>query len=402
MNISPPNNPSLPRLSRFLSLAIFLLFFFHSLPAQIPSGYYNSAEGLSGAPLKTALHKIIRGHTKKTYAQVWTAFYTTDDKTNGKVWDIYSDVPGGTPAYEYTFGTNQCGNADSEGDCYSREHSFPKSWFNGVESDTMYSDIFHLYPVDQYVNMRRSNNPYGTVSSPTWTSTNGGKLGPCSTSGYAGTVFEPISEYKGDLARTYFYMATRYESRIASWQTYDVNGDAVLNGTPYPVFETWFLNLLLAWHTADPVSQKEIDRNNAVYGIQGNRNPFIDHPEYVAAIWTSGSETKPEPSNYPTNVSGYPIHLQWTDATGAVIPTNYLIRMSSVGFGSIVTPTDGVYVPDGPNDRNIAYGIQEAWFYGLTANTTYFFKLFGYVYSDGGVTYKTDGSVPQIQQTTQP
>ena len=370
--------------------------------AQIPPGYYDGAIGKTGATLKTALYDIIKNHTVVSYTPgVWNAYYTTDVKPNGKVWDIYSDVPSGTPPYEYTLGTGQCGNSSGEGDCYSREHSFPKSWFGG-EVMPMYTDIFHLYPVDQYVNLRRSNNPYGTVSAPAWTSLNGGKLGPCSTAGYTGTVFEPIDSYKGDLARTYFYMATRYENIIASWQTLSADGDVVLNGTSFPVFETWFLNLLLAWDAADPVSQKEIDRNNAIYAIQHNRNPYIDHPEYVAAVWVTGSGTKPEPSNYPTNVSGYHIRLQWTDAIGAVIPTNYLIRMSSVGFGSIVTPTDGVYVPDGSSDKNIAYGIQEAWFYGLASNTTYYFKLFGYVYSDGGITYKTDGSIPQIQQISQP
>lgn len=391
-----------------LAIIIFFLLLPFTFLAQIPSGYYNSASGLTGASLKTTLHKIIRNHTVKSYNYLWTAFYTTDDKPNGTVWDIYSDIPDGTangnPPYVYYFGTNQCSSTPGyENSCYNREHSFPKSWFNGSEGDTMYSEMFHLYPADSYVNSRRNNYPYGTVSTPTWTSQNGSKLGPCSTTGYTATVFEPRDEYKGDLARTYFYMATRYESQIASWENMDPYGDVVLDGTSFPCFEPWFLNMLLAWHTADPVSQKETDRNNEIYAnYQHNRNPFIDHPEYVAAIWVSGSGSKPEPSNYPTNTSGYNIHLQWTDATGAVVPTDYLIRMSSVGFGDIVTPTDGAGVPDGPNDKNVAYGAQEAWFFGLNSNTTYYFKIFGYVNAEGGIVYKTDETVPEIQQTTQP
>jgi hypothetical protein len=131
----------------------------------------------------------------------------------------------------------------------------------------------------------RSNYAYGEVSNPSYTTSNGSKLGPNTFGSYSGTVFEPADEYKGDLARTYFYMVTCYEDRVASWETNNSNGDAMLDGTSYPCFEPWALQLLLKWHYEDPVSQKEIDRNNAIYQIQGNRNPFIDHPEYVCMIW---------------------------------------------------------------------------------------------------------------------
>lgn len=86
--------------------------------AQIPSGYYNSAQGLIGTPLKTALHNIIKNHTQISYAGLWTVYKKTDIKPNGKVWDMYSDIPSGTPPYEYTFVTNQCGNYAAEGDCF--------------------------------------------------------------------------------------------------------------------------------------------------------------------------------------------------------------------------------------------------------------------------------------------
>lgn len=250
-----------------------------------PANYYSTAEGKTGYDLKTALHNIIKNHNVQSYGSLWTHFQSTDKKPNGKVWDMYSDVPGGTPAYEYSFGgSNQCGGSYSnEGDCYNREHSFPKSWFN--LASPMYSDLFHLYPTDGYVNGMRWNHPFGEVANPEKVSTNGSKLGPCSYPGYSGTVFEPIDEYKGDFARTYFYMATRYQDVIASWEHYSSEGDAVLDGSSDKVFEDWVLNLLYSWHVQDPVSQKEIDRNNAVYAIQGNRNPYIDHPEWVSAVW---------------------------------------------------------------------------------------------------------------------
>lgn len=245
------------------------------IAAQVPDGYYDSASGLSGASLHQALHDIIDNHTVVSYTALWTHFQVTDKKYNGKVWDMYSDIPSGTPPYEFTFITNQCGNYASEGDCYNREHSFPKSWFN--DASPMYSDLFHLYPTDGYVNGRRGNYPYGEVGTASWTSQNGSKLGGCSCPGYSGMVFEPIDAYKGDLARTYFYMSTRYYGEDSGWDDTDMTDGAQL--------DAWALALLLDWHRADSVSQKETDRNDAVYGIQGNRNPFIDHPEFVDAIW---------------------------------------------------------------------------------------------------------------------
>ncbi|MDY0280524.1 MAG: endonuclease [Salinivirgaceae bacterium] len=263
----------------FLILHLFLVF---SLFAQIPDGYYSSASGKTGAALKTELYTIISGHTSLSYSGLWGAFYDTDAKSNGKVWDMYSDIPNGTPPYEYTFGNNQCGNYNSENDCYNREHSFPKSWF--ADATPMYSDLFHLYPTDGYVNGKRSNYPFGEVGTATWTSLNGSKLGSSNYPGYSGVVFEPIDEYKGDFARTYFYMATRYENLIANWTGNGLAG-TILAGNSYPAYKEWVINMLIEWHNADPVDEKEINRNNAVYVYQNNRNPFIDHPHYVNQIW---------------------------------------------------------------------------------------------------------------------
>ena len=167
--------------------------------AQPPANYYNAANGLTGDQLKVALHNIIKGHTSISYAQIWNAFWSTDNKGNGVVWDMYSDRPGGTPPYTYQLGMDQCGNYSGEGDCYNREHSWPQSWFN--EQSTPRTDMHHIFATDGYVNGRRSNYPFGEVQSASWTSQNGSKLGSSKTPGYSGTVFEPIDEYKGDFAR---------------------------------------------------------------------------------------------------------------------------------------------------------------------------------------------------------
>ena len=242
--------------------------------AQPPPGYYDPTYQLSGEALRQALHEIINGHTVIPNDQLWDAFAITDAKPSGDVWDIYSDVPDGNPPYTFEFGQDQCGSYNSEGDCFNREHSFPQSWFGG--SGAMDTDLFHLYPTDGWVNQQRGNLPYGTVGNVNWTSQNGSKRGDCSWPGCSGTVFEPINEYKGDLARSYFYMLTRYLPNLPAWDTPMLQGDN---------FTAWAASLILAWHVADPVSEKEIDRNNAIFELQGNRNPFIDQPQWAHYIW---------------------------------------------------------------------------------------------------------------------
>jgi hypothetical protein len=151
----------------------------------------------------------------------------------------------------------------------------------------MYTDLFHVMPTDKKVNGLRGNLAYGVVGTANYTSSNGTKRGNCVAPNYPSNlqVFEPADEYKGDIARNYFYMATCYQNVISGWQSNDADADTVLDGSSDKVFEQWYLDLMYSWHIADPVSDKEIARNNAIYVAQGNRNPFIDHPEYVASIW---------------------------------------------------------------------------------------------------------------------
>ena len=243
--------------------------------------YYKNADGKKGAELKTALCGIIYDRTERSYNDLWTDFKSTDVREDGKVWDMYSNKR------EMTFGNDQAGNYKQEGDVYNREHSFPNSWFGGKNGTMpMYSDLNHLYPTDGYVNNKRANFPFGETSNPTYKSANDfSKLGPCSYPGYTGTVFEPNDEYKGDFARTYFYMVTCYEEKIADWYTKYPESQPTLDGKAYPGLSTWQLAMLMKWAKNDPVSEKEISRNNAVYSIQKNRNPFIDYPELERYIW---------------------------------------------------------------------------------------------------------------------
>lgn len=256
-----------------------------------PSAYYESAIGKSGYVLKAALHNIIKAHTVKGYSALWT-FYESHSLDNyyekdGFILDIYSENPSGSESYVYTKVTNQCGNYSAEGGCYNREHSFPKSWFGG-KIEPMNSDVHHIFATDGFVNSKRSGYPYGEVATASFTSTNNSKLGIATTTlGYSGTVFEPIDEFKGDLARAHLYMAVRYEDVISTWTNNSVYGAAILDGSSDQVFKPWVITMLLRWHKNDPVSQKEIDRNEAGFTHQGNRNPFIDHPEYVDQIWSN-------------------------------------------------------------------------------------------------------------------
>ena len=234
--------------------------------------YYVDIEGKFGATLKTALNKIIKNHTDVGYGGLWRIYKETDYK-DGKVWDMYSTC-------NWTYSSDQCGGGGYSDvcDCYNREHTIPQSWFD--EKTPMKSDAFHVYPTDGKVNGIRSNHPHGETNASPIGGKALGKIGSSSVSGYSGTVYEPDDEYKGDIARTYFYFVTCYEDKLSG---FDKNN--VLTGDTYPSLTYWFYNLMLDWHREDPVSKKETDRNEAVYKHQKNRNPFIDYPELAEHIW---------------------------------------------------------------------------------------------------------------------
>lgn len=247
------------------------------------TGYYQNASGKTGFALKEALSTIITaGYKTQSYDALWTAYKTGDIRSDGTgaIWDIYSDIPNGTPYY-FQPGQNQCGSSSKEGGCYNREHTVPKSWFK--EASPMVTDYLHILPTDGYVNNRRSNYPYGEVGTAKWTSTNGSKLGSAKSSlGYSGTVFEPIDAYKGDVARIYFYFVTRYADRLGSFEGY---GEEIFDSKSGLGLDRWTIDMLLRWSKADPVSAKERTRNNEAETFQHNRNPYVDHPEFVEKIW---------------------------------------------------------------------------------------------------------------------
>ncbi len=286
---------------------VFFLYLIHY--GQAPANYYDATAGKTGYELKTTLKDIItNGHTDQGYDNLYNLYQNSDTdnyyENDGTVLDMYSEMPSGNDSYEYAHNTDKCGTYNGEGDCYNREHILPQSVFNSAAP--MKNDGHFVVPADGYVNNRRSNYPFGTVNNPDWISSNGSKVGPNTFPGYTGTVFEPIDEFKGDIARMLFYIATRYEDQIAGW-----NDTPMLNHTSDQVFSDWFLNLLLQWHQNDPVSQREIDRNNAVYNYQGNRNPFIDHPEWVDSIWNRNANN----NNTNNNTNNTLIAVQDFDGT---------------------------------------------------------------------------------------
>lgn len=290
--------------TRYILLIGGLLAAMQCLKAEVPAGYYNAAENKNGQQLLTALAGIVGPHTTVSYDGLLTLYKTSDVYPDGTIWDMYST--------KHWNPSSTCGNYSNVGDCYNREHSFPKSWFNN--SSPMNSDAFHVYPTDGKVNGQRSNYPYGECAGGSYlASHNGvqalGRLGTCTSPGYTGKVFEPDDQYKGDFARSYFYMITAYNSRVSSWKS------DMLAGNSFPAFKTWALDVLLKWHRQDPVSEKEIARNEVVYDRQRNRNPYIDHPELVEFIWGNKSS------------------LQWTSSGTTVAEFVLPATGSTVDFG---------------------------------------------------------------------
>ncbi len=256
--------------------------------AQIPAGYYSTATG-TGYTLKTQLFNIIKNHTDLGYSGLWVTYQTSDRdvftgtgyENDNTIYDMYTENPTGSAGEcGFIYGTDQDtgSGGGSECDVYNREHIVPQSIFS--QAAPMRHDAHFVTPTDKKVNGDRGDNPHGNVAVVSSTTNNGGKHGTSAIAGYVGQVFEPNSAFKGDIARMYFYFATRYEDQIASWSY------PMFNGTSNQVFTNSFLNMLITWHNNDPVSVFEITRNNAIYARQNNRNPFIDHPEYVCQIYS--------------------------------------------------------------------------------------------------------------------
>lgn len=356
------------RLIRFLfTLAVVLCI--TQAQAEIPTGYYNSAYNLTTSELKTALYKIINPHNKvSSYSALPSYFEVTDvypEKENGKTrwWEMYSN----TPLYLPWSGT-----------LLNREHSLPKSWWGGNDDIPAYTDLNHLYPGEAAANRAKSNYPLGEVSATTTFNNGWSKVGPGKNSGGASNVFEPADEYKGDFARTYFYMVTCYQTMnwVTTWQ--------VRNGT-YPSLQQWAIDLLLKWHRADPVSQKEQLRNEKVYGFQNNRNPFIDYPELAEYIWGNKMGQAWNPSSSSTDPDKTPalsapvtgMTLDFGEvALGKTITRQMLVKgtdLTSADLRLIIGGTDHSYfsIPGTPQGSNGATSYTIASSAAMTSEGTW-------------------------------
>ncbi len=370
-----------------LFISIFL-FSFIAASGQIPSGYYDSADGLSGDALRTALNNIIDGHTELSYAAAKEALKVTDEDTlnSSNVICFYTG---------WSYGKTDFGNGSEE---WNREHVWSKSHGDFGDSPPEGTDIHQLRPTDASVNSAKNNRDFDTGITQYIDGS-----GP--TECYKDTdIWEPRDEVKGDVARIIFYMATRYEGE---------NSEEDLEIVDYvdtaPNYEPLYgkLTTLLQWHQDDPVDDWEIGRNDIVYySYQNNRNPYVDHPEYVNSIWGS---TNPEPSNHVASFSaGSPtsssITLTWNDNDGTNDADKFLLKINT--SGTFTAPVDGVEnsddtdISDGSGNVNVNHGDETYTFAGLDESTTYYFEIYPYSNFGTDIDYKTDGNIPNSSAST--
>ena len=302
----------------FILVAVSLSAFDRPVtPADSLPAYYESIDGTSGKDLMDAIQCVAKQGYRADdfrYDSVWLAFKHTDLRPDSYIWEIYSDC-------EFIYEKDRTSNTTQTGECkgYNREHAMCQSWFgttslaeqemSSSKKNSPGSDIFHIYPASYGMNSRRGNRPYGEVLTAANVSGNGTKYGTpvqtiSVTNSVAGAyvegsitlstnVLEPADEYKGDIARSYFGTMVKWAgewtfNRNENGQViFDATIDADTHYAPENNYglTPYGLALLLKWHRQDPVSQKEVDRNNGIQLTQGNRNPFIDYPYLVEYIW---------------------------------------------------------------------------------------------------------------------
>lgn len=260
------------------------------MAADIPAGYYEAINGKQDSALKSTLSEIVRGGIRYEYGAnqyhstnnppewqkgglkalgTWQALPFTDHKpgTRGGVWDMYSNC---VRYYPNKLGDSGCS--------LNIEHCLPKSWWGGDVNEA-YKDLFNLNPSDQRANGQKSNYAPGHVTNADKFDNGSFRMASAKKSQYGYISWEPAPEYRGDFARTYFYMATAYE--YLTWTAYP----DYISKDSYLMFSDAIIQVLLDWHRADPVSDKERCRADVISDIQGNRNPFIDYPDLVEFIW---------------------------------------------------------------------------------------------------------------------
>jgi len=357
--------------------------------AQIPAGYYDNTSGLSGEALKAALHDIIKGHHELSYDSVTIALRVTDQDTvdTSKVVCLYTG---------WTYGKYDFGNGSED---WNREHVWSKSHGDFGNIPPAGTDLHHLRPADASVNSAKNNRDFN------WGVTQYiDGSGP--TECYEDSdVWEPRDEVKGDVARMIFYMATRYEGDNGEVDL-EVVDSVNTSSNKEPFYGK--LSTLLAWNQNDPVSAWEQRRNDSIYYLyQNNRNPFIDHPEFIDSIWGTGILA--EPSNHAANftvaaTTSSSVTLTWNNNDGAITAQNYLLLINETGVFTL--PSDSVEYPndtdlsDSSGVYNVSHNAQNYTWHELPAGTRFYFAIYPYNNQGNSIDYKTDSIVPQTDDST--
>lgn len=275
-------------MKRLISLSIVAMFALSLMAEAIPANYYDAIDGKQDSVLKSTLSELVRGGVRYEYGinqyhstsnppeweagdlkayGTWQALPSTDMHPDGVIWDMYSNCVRYFP--------NKLGES---GCSLNIEHCLPKSWWGGTVNEA-YKDLFNLNPSDQRANSQKSNYAPGHVQKGDKFDNGSFRMDSKAKSQYNYICWEPAEEYRGDFARTYFFMATAYE--YLEWTAYP----DYISHSSYLMFSETIQQVLLDWHRADPVSAKEICRADRISDIQHNRNPFIDYPELVEYIW---------------------------------------------------------------------------------------------------------------------
>jgi len=233
-----------------------------TVDAQIPPGYYDGTQGLYGEALKSALHATIDGHDEPSYSDLRDFILPESDEDPQNSDNIILLYTGRSQA-KSTFG----GGANE----WNREHTWAKSHGDFGNSPPCGTDAHMIRPTDASVNADRGNKDFDE---------GGQQHQEAMGCYYTENTWEPRDAVKGDVARIILYMDVRYEGDNGEL---DLTAVDAVNTSPAP--EHGRLSTLLEWHEDDPPDAFEINRNNVVFSYQGNRNPFIDHPEFVYDIW---------------------------------------------------------------------------------------------------------------------
>lgn len=338
--------------------------------AAIPSGLYDDCEAATTVSdlwtaVKDAANKNYNQGT--TYDGLWTWYWTTDKRSDGKMNDYYSS------STNYT-SSGQCGTYTREGDCYNREHTIPKSWWNSPSPGAKgypQTDIVIVIPTDGYVNNRRNNFPLGETDGETYKSNNSfSKLGSSTLTGYTnvGTVFEVNDKYKGDFARIHFYA-------LAKWNNYNFGQDSTYSTKMFRNttdktesnkfgFTDYSVALFKKWHEQDPVDDWERQRNEKVYGLQGNRNPFVDHPEYADYLWGGKSIPSGGDSSSSSESSSSSSSSSST-SSGSVTPSDYTLITSNSSLSNgdlvVIKTADDIGVTGNGSGNAAVSETESAW-----------------------------------------